>query len=88
MTVQAKGVLVAPEKTATKPIPAKSANGNGIQVANEFPNVAPVKNSGVTSPPLNPAPSVKLVKPVLANQSYQGSGVSKASRILGTPKPR
>ena len=87
MTVQAIGVLVAPENTPTKPIPANRAKGKGIQVERAFPNVAPVKNRGVTSPPLKPAPKVNPVMPVFTNQSYQGSGVSKASTILGTPKP-
>ena len=59
--LHARGVWVAPEKTATKPIPAKSAIGNGINTDNALPKVAPIKNNGVTSPPLNPAPSVKLV---------------------------
>ena len=88
ITVQAIGVLVAPENTATNPIPANKAKGSGIKPCRAFPKVAPVKNKGVTSPPLNPAPKVNPVKPVLANQSYQGKGVSKASTILGTPKPK
>ena len=56
ITVQAIGVWVAPENTATNPIPAKSAMGKGIKTDKALPNVAPTKKSGVTSPPLNPAP--------------------------------
>mgnify|MGYP006190793831 CR=1 FL=1 len=81
------GVFVAPEKTPTNPIPAKSAKGKGIQAENAFPRVAPVKNSGVTSPPLNPDPKVNPVNPVFASQSYHGKGTSNASTILGTPSP-
>ena len=59
--VQAIGVFVAPAKTATKPIPANKGMGKGINHMSTFPRVAPIKNKGVTSPPLNPAPKVKEV---------------------------
>ena len=87
ITVQASGVLEAPAKIETKPIAAKTAIGKGIQFESEFPKVAPVKNKGVTSPPLKPDPKVIPVNPVLAIQSYHGKGDSKASKILGTPNP-
>ena len=60
--VHAKGVFVAPENTATNPIPANSANGRGINTLNALPKVAPIKNNGVTSPPLKPALIVNVVK--------------------------
>ena len=60
--IDAKTQLVAPLKTATKPIPANSAMGKGINQINRLPKVAPIKNNGVTSPPLKPALKVKLVK--------------------------
>lgn len=41
--VQAIGVWVAPEKTATNPIPAKRAIGIGITVDSALPKVAPTK---------------------------------------------
>jgi hypothetical protein len=34
------------EKTATNPIPAKSAIGNGTKVDKALPNVAPIKKQG------------------------------------------
>ena len=72
MTVQAMGVFVAPAKTATNPIPAKSPMGRGINQINTFPRVAPIKNRGVTSPPLKPAPNVKVISYIAANILYLG----------------
>ncbi len=69
MRVQATGVLVAPENTATKPIPAKSAIGKGIKTERALPRVAPIKKSGVTSPPLKPAPKVKVVNNSFSKKS-------------------
>ena len=85
--VQAIGVWVAPEKTATNPIPAKRAIGIGITVDSALPKVAPTKNKGVTSPPLKPAPKVNPVNNILSRKSYRSFGVEKASTITGTPKP-
>ena len=67
--VQAIGVCVAPEKTATNPIPAKRAMGKGTIRDKALPRVAPIKNSGVTSPPLNPAPSVNPVNNIFRRKS-------------------
>jgi len=36
--------------------------GKGINQINRLPKVAPIKNKGVTSPPLKAALKVKLVK--------------------------
>ena len=58
---QANGVLVAPANTAMKPIAANSPIGRGTIPKRAFPRVAPIKNNGVTSPPLNPAERVKVV---------------------------
>ena len=63
------GVWVAPENTATNPIPVKNANGSGINKDNALPKVAPIKNNGVTSPPLKPAPRVKLVKSIFSRKA-------------------
>ncbi|MNT95259.1 hypothetical protein D3C72_2371070 [compost metagenome] len=60
---------VAPENTATNPIPANKAIGKGTITDSVLPNVAPTKKSGVTSPPLNPAPSVKPVKRIFIRKS-------------------
>ena len=48
ISVQAIGVLVAPAKTATKPIPARNDTCSGSIADNALPNVAPTKNRGVT----------------------------------------
>ena len=85
--VHAIGVLVAPENTATNPIPANRAIGNGINIDKALPKVAPIKNSGVTSPPLNPAASVNAVKAILIKKSAGGRGFWNDSKIVGIPKP-
>ena len=56
------GVLVAPAKTATNPMPANKAIGKGMKWPNAFPNAAPINHSGVTSPPLKLAANVRIVK--------------------------
>ena len=87
ITVQAIGVCVAPENTATNPIPANNAIGNGTKTDNALPKVAPTKKRGVTSPPLNPAPKVNPVKRIFNRKSYEVFGVEKESTIIGTPRP-
>ena len=67
--VQAIGVLLAPANTAAKPIPASKATGKGTNHTNAFPSVAPIKKSGVTSPPLKPAPMVNVVNRILSRKS-------------------
>lgn len=61
MMVQAMGVLVAPAKTAIKPSPANKSTGAPVNTAMVLPKAAPIKNSGVTSPPLKPIPNVMAV---------------------------
>ena len=85
--VQAIGVWVAPENTATKPKPASSAIGNGIIRDKALPKVAPTKNNGVTSPPLKPAPRVNPVNRILSRKSYHGLAFENESTITGTPNP-
>ena len=87
MMLQATGVCVAPEKTATKPIPAKSATGSGIKPESALPKVAPTKNKGVTSPPLNPAPNVNPVKSILSKKSKLSLWFWKESTMAGIPNP-
>ena len=70
ISVQAIGVWVAPENTATNPIPANKAIGNGIKTDKALPRVAPMKNKGVTSPPLKPEPKVNPLKSIFNNMSY------------------
>ena len=78
---------VAPANTATKPIPANKAIGSGINQIKILPNVAPIKNSGVTSPPLKPALKVKLVNKIFKAKSKLPAGVLKASTMEGIPNP-
>lgn len=85
--VQAIGVLVAPAKTATKPIPASNATGSGKNINSALPKVAPIKNNGVTSPPLKPTPKVKAVISNLIAKSEAGKLMLKASTMVGIPSP-
>ena len=59
--IEAITQCVAPANTATKPIAAKTASGNGTNTIKALPKLAPIKNKGVTSPPLNPAFKVNVV---------------------------
>ena len=85
--IQAKGVLVAPAKTATNPIPANNPTGKGTNNDKALPKVAPIKNNGVTSPPLNPAESVRKVNAIFKAKSYIGNCASKDATIVGIPNP-
>ena len=87
ITMEAMAQCVAPANTATKPIPARSAMGSGINQIRILPSVAPIKNKGVTSPPLNPALKVKLVKSNFMAKSKFPAGDIKAFEIEGIPKP-
>lgn len=49
-----RGDLAAAPNTATIPIPARYAGDSGMKILKALPRVAPIKKSGVTSPPLNP----------------------------------
>src|SRR5215207_7386478 len=62
MTVQASGTLAAPANTATKPTAAITSVGTPSRCPIVTPRVAPITNSGVTSPPWKPDLSVTEVK--------------------------
>ena len=78
---------VAPANTDTKPIPASNAIGSGINQISTLPKVAPIKNKGVTSPPLKPALKVRLVNNSFKAKSKLPAGSLKASIIEGIPSP-
>lgn len=79
ITQQAKGVLAAPANTETNPIAARSPTGKGISPASALPNVAPMKNKGVTSPPLKPVPMVTAVNRIFnANTSAEVALIKEA----------
>src|SRR3954451_20933759 len=93
--VQASGVFVAPAKTAIKPSPAKRSTGEPLIVARVLPNVAPIKNNGVTSPPLKPVLNVIAVRRRFQSQLHVCEPFTlKAETMLTspvglvTPKPR
>ena len=89
MTVHAKGVLAAPANTATKPRDAMKSCGTPSKVPRVQPRAAPMKNKGVTSPPLKPEPSVTAVNSNFQRnaQVVTPSGL-KLWSMKGTPSPR
>lgn len=82
------GVLVAPANTATNPIPARNAVGKGMIMESALPNVAPMKNRGVTSPPLNPDEMVNTVSPSLMRNDKELEGDSNDPTICSIPSPK
>ena len=57
----ANGVLEAPAKTEANPKADNIENEAGRIMASALPKVAPIKTSGMNSPPLKPDPTVKDV---------------------------
>src|SRR6476620_4128695 len=95
ISVQASGVLVAPAKTAIKPRPANKSTGAPLMPASTLPRVAPIKNRGVTSPPLKPVLNVMAVKSSFQNQlqlvappDVNAERILTPPRGLLTPRPR
>src|SRR5450432_482122 len=90
MIVQAIGVLVAPANTATNPIAANSGTGAPTARPNAAPDVAPMTNRGVTSPPWNPDPRVTDVKSSLSAKAPATMPAPPASEAVmsGTDRPR
>ena len=74
MIVQASGVFAAPANTATNPSAASRAGGTPSGPASAAPRVAPITNSGVTSPPTNPEPRVTAVNRSLRANAQVGTG--------------
>src|SRR3954447_2283478 len=90
ITVHASGVFVAPANTATKPIPAIRGTGTPSGWASEAPRVAPITNSGVTSPPWNPEPSVTAVNTSFSRNAMAITPTPPASDLVmsGRLRPR
>ena len=68
-------------------MPANSPIGRGTTADNALPKVAPTKNRGVTSPPLNPTPIVKVVNRIFSRKSYHICCSVNEATMVGTPKP-
>lgn len=52
-----------------------------------LPNVAPIKNSGVTSPPLNPDCMVITVNTIFRMNNCKGAASLKLLMMDGMPRP-
>lgn len=74
---------MAPAKTTTKPIAAKSSTGAYSDTARALTSMAWMKKSGVTSPPFNPGSDVTTVNTLFSFQFY---GCAPPSRKADTPK--
>ena len=85
--IHATRVFVAPAKTATKPKPANKPTGSGINQTSALPRHAPIKNNGVTSPPLKPKPMVNVVSNSFIKKSLDSKGLINASLMVGIPNP-
>jgi len=83
------GVLAAPASKATSPIAEKVEGLSPKSFANKLPDVAPIKNIGVTMPPLPPKLRVIAVKIIFRINAYQTiSSPSRQEFIVSVPKPR
>jgi len=86
MKKQAAGARLAPAKSAARPAAAVSCGGAPSHDPRVWPAVAPMKKSGVTSPPRNPEPSVTTVKIHFAAQAQGGQAASeKQDSMEGSP---
>ena len=72
---QAKGALKAIEKNKVVPKAAGQAASNENVDAIKEPQAAPMKKSGVASPPLNPTAKQTMVNPPFTRKANQGAGV-------------
>ena len=73
---EAYGVFVVPAKNAIMEMPVNKVTGAARNHAIEFPRAAPIKKSGVTSPPLKPAASVMMVNANFHNHALAGAWMS------------
>ena len=85
--VAVMGDFAAAPNTATIPIPARYPGESGIKTLNALPSVAPIKNRGVTSPPLKPDCKVITVSNILSKNSCAGAAWLKLFVIVGIPSP-
>ena len=79
--------MVTPQNTPTIPQPAQRAAGSPRIGPMTQPRVAPIKNEGTISPPLNPAPRVAAVKIIFIINAHGGTEPSKQRAIIGIPAP-
>ena len=81
------GQLVTPQNTHTMPSPAPKEGWSPRKGATVQPKVAPVKNTGTISPPLNPAPRVMVVKSILKKNASGRAFPPMAAWMMASPDP-
>ncbi|GBE03712.1 hypothetical protein BMS3Abin09_00630 [bacterium BMS3Abin09] len=83
------GVLAAPASTLTMPIAANIEEFCPVMKAKKVPAVAPMKNMGVTIPPLPQKERVMLVNTIFRRKSYVYISVEdNAWCMVSSPSPR
>ena len=89
MTAAAIGVLAAAARTETKPNAAMTPGSSPAAWARATPLVAPMKNSGVTMPPLPPVSRVTLVATILNRKASANTFAvpSSEASMVGRPRP-
>ena len=86
--MEATGQLTAPQNTATSPRAAPKEAGMPKSGPTTQPKVAPTKNEGTTSPPLNPAESVTAVKRIFKRKAAgRALPCSTAAVMISIPAP-
>ncbi|CAB4721322.1 unannotated protein [freshwater metagenome] len=87
--VQASGVFEAPANTATNPNPASSEGSMFSGVASATPSVAPMANSGVTSPPGKSVPiEIAANRIFSAKTANDRRSPARALSIMPSDMPR
>ena len=85
--MDASGLLVQPQNSATMPSAAPSGAGRPSSGATAQPNVAPVKKIGTISPPLYPAPSVRAVNSIFRAKAQGSACPAMAAAMTALPAP-
>ena len=68
-TMEVRGQLVTPQKTAIMPAAAENSGGNPTSGPTVQPNVAPMKKAGTISPPRKPERRVRTVKRIFSRNA-------------------
>ena len=81
------GQLVTPQNTLVMPTAVQSTGEKPVIVPNRQPNVAPIKNVGTISPPLNQAPKGSAVNSIFNKNAAGTTSPFKAREMTCIPVP-
>lgn len=82
------GQFVTPQNKAINPRLAEKEAGRPISGPIMAPKVAPIKKEGTISPPLNPAPRVRVVKIIFKRKAKGNAFPRSAFSMIGIPAPK